>query len=55
MKHHPLKWTERDPVENAFWAFCALSAEQKQQMVARYNEMESKRAHPDKLTWEPGE
>ena len=45
----------RTPVENAFWAFAALSDAQKAEMVALWNENEAKRAHPSKLNFAPSE
>jgi hypothetical protein len=42
----------RDPVEAAIRAFEALSNDEKQRMVAEYNERQSLRAHPARLTWQ---
>jgi hypothetical protein len=42
---------ERDPVENAFRAFVALSSADKQQMCERFNEWQRTGVRPDTLTF----
>lgn len=41
---------DRDPVENALYAFFALTNDQRAEMAAQFNAIQSKRAHPQILT-----
>lgn len=43
------------PTENAFWAFAALSSEDKAAFVTKWNENEAKRAHGSCLTFIPAQ
>jgi hypothetical protein len=45
----------RDPIDNAFWAFAALSDDGKAEMARRFNDNEAKRAHPRRLDFNRSE
>ncbi len=44
---------QRDPVENALFAFMALSTAGRHAMIGKFNAIEQGRAHPDRLDYTP--
>lgn len=41
----------RSPIDHAFYAFVALSNDDKEAMCARFNALQKGRAHPDELVF----